>query len=79
MTFDFYTLPDRILRDQHCEVSVGALYHALKILGELGVLSYTEEANVFSNLSVHSERKVHLEDSRLLNDIDRKAGASVCV
>jgi len=79
MTFDFYTLPDRILRDQHCEVSVGALYHALKILGELGVLSYTEEANVFSNLSVHSERKVHLEDSRLLNDIVRKAGASVCV
>lgn len=79
MSFDFYTLPDRILRDQHFEVSVGALYHSLKILGELGVLNYTEEGTIFSNLSVHGERKVRLEDSKFLNDIRGKVGESVCV
>ncbi len=79
MSFDFYTLPERIAKDQHCEVPAGALYHALKILGELGVLSYTADGTVFGNLTVHSEKKVHLEDSGILNEIAGKAGAAVCV
>ncbi len=78
-SFDFFTLQSRIARELNGQITVGALYHALKILAELEVLSYTEDGLVLRNVAVHSERKVCLDDSELLREIKGKAGAAVCV
>ncbi len=79
MSFDFYALFDRILKEQHSVISVGALYYSLKILGELGVLDYTADGNIFHNLTIHGEKKVCLEDSELLREIKGRGGVAACV
>lgn len=78
-SFDFYTLQSRIAREQDGSITVGALYHGLKILAELEVLSYLEDGSLLRNVSVHGERKVCLDDSELLRELKGKAGAAVCV
>lgn len=77
--FDIATLPGRILSEQDYVVSAGAVYHALAILQELGILKYIAEGRFIKELEIHAEKKVNLEDSKLLKEIKEKAGEMACV
>ncbi len=79
VSFDFYALFDRIMKEQPSAVTVGALYYSLKILFELSVLDYTADGHIFHHLTIHGEKKVCLEDSEILREIKGKVGAAACV
>ncbi len=78
-SFDLFALPAHIEEDQRHIISAGTIYHSLEILKELGILEYTNEkgSSYYSNLTVHSERRVNFADSAILKNIQRKAGESV--
>ncbi len=78
-TFDIASLPGRILHDQQCRVSVGAIYHALAVLKELGVLEFDLEGYCIKALKIHAEKRVNLDDSKLLCKIKEKVGEMACV
>lgn len=77
--FDFYSLPDHVAQDQRCAMTVGATYHGMKILRELGILEYSRLGSLFCDLRIHAEKRVSLEDSEILKTIRRKAGDAVWV
>ncbi len=76
---DFYTLPERIAREQQYRITEGAVYYSLKILRELGILTYHSSGSILTHLCIHAEKRVHLEDSEILKDITEKAGEVACV
>ncbi len=71
---DFYTFPKRIEAEGFRKLSLGAIYFSMRILKELGVLEYQHDGSVVSNLKIHCEKKVSLEDSSIRTEIMRKAG-----
>lgn len=74
MAYDLFALPDQIAKLQQCEVSFGQVYYALEILRELGIIEYNRSGTVLTDLQIHAEKRVSLEDSRILGEIKRKAG-----
>lgn len=73
-SFDFYSMPAAIQRNQGAALSFGKTYHALRILKEMGVLEYEWEEGMISRMMIHPEVRVSLRDSEILREIKRKAG-----
>lgn len=71
---DFYTFPKRMEAEGFRKLSLGAIYFSMRILKELGVLEYQHDGSIVSNLKIHCEKKVSLEDSSIRTEIMRKAG-----
>lgn len=78
-SFDLYTLPELMQKEQATELSFGALYYSFKVLHELGVLTYRVCGSNILNVQIHAERRVELENSELLKSIQRKVGEPTCV
>ena len=78
-SFDLYALTSRIAWEQQCELTMGGIFYSMQILRELGVLEFQESDSVFSNLRIHSEQKVNLDDSVILREIREKVGDKACV
>ena len=77
--FDLAALPARILNDQRYQISAGAVYYALEVLKELGVLEFAAEGRCIRELKINADKRVNLDDSKLLCEIKRKAGEMACV
>ncbi len=77
--FDIASIPGRISKDQNYSISVGAVYYVLEVLKELGVLEFITEDRYIKELKINSEKRVNLDDSRLLCEIKEKAGEMACV
>lgn len=74
MTFDLCVLPERISKMQQCGVSFAQIHYSLQILRELGIIEYNQAGTVLTDLQIHAEKRVSLEDSEILEGIKRKAG-----
>ena len=72
--YDFYPLTERISKDQQCPMTPGTVYYSLEILRELGILEYSRLGSCLTDLRIHAEKRVRLEDSEILKRIREKAG-----
>ncbi len=72
--FDLFTLRDRIAREQQGHLTFGAIYFSLSALRELGVLDYGLSNSILSEIRIHPENHVNLEDSVILKKIKKKVG-----
>lgn len=72
--FDLFTLQERIAREQQARLTFGAIYFSLSSLRELGVLSYRLSDSLLTEMQIHPENRVNLEDSVILKKLKEKAG-----
>ena len=75
VSFDIFALQNQMVQFyQGADISTGKIYFSLMILQELGVLAFNKADNLLLNLHINCDKRVRLEDSKVLKAISLKAG-----
>ena len=66
-------MPERIVREHQIRVSLRKIYYSLLILQELGILEFRLKDSILSELDLHPELRVNLDDSVILQKLKERA------